>query len=128
MSGKFVITKTPKGFYRFSLLAANHEKVLTSQNYVSLSNCKAGIETIKRNALSPIEDKTLKKKQEKKFPKYEVYFDNAGFYRYRMLAANGQNIAIVEDGYPTKQGCLGGIESISRAAVEAEIDASALKN
>ncbi len=128
MRGKFVITKTPKGFYRFSLLAANHEKVLTSQNYASLSNCKAGIEAIKRNALSHIEDKTLKKKQEKKYPKYEIYFDNAGFYRYRMLAANGQNLAIVEDGYPTKQGCLSGIEAISRAAVEAEINDSALKN
>ena len=127
MSGKFFITKTPKGFYRFSLLAGNHEKVLTSQNYVSLSNCRAGINTIKRNALSHIEDKTLKNAQEKKFPKYEVYFDNAGFYRYRMLAANGQNIAMVEDGYPTKQGCLSGIEAISRAAVEADIDDSSLK-
>jgi len=127
MPGKFVITKTPKGFYRFSLLAANHEKVLTSQNYASLSNCKDGIETIKRNALSPIEDKTLKKKQEKKYPKYEVYFDNAGMYRYRLLAANGQNIAIAEEGYTTKAGCLNGIEAVSRAASDAEIDDAALK-
>jgi uncharacterized protein YegP (UPF0339 family) len=127
MPGKFVITKTPKGFFRFNLLAANHQTVLTSQNYASLGNCKAGIDAIKKNANSEIEDKTLKKPQEKKFPKYEVYFDNAGMYRYRLLAANGQNIAISEDGYSTKQGCLNGIDAISRAAVDAEIDQSSLK-
>lgn len=127
MPGKFVIVKTPKGFFRFSLLAANHQKVLTSQNYATLSNCKAGIEAIKKNAGSEIEDQTLQKPQEKKFPKYQVYFDKAGMYRYRLLASNGQNIAVAEDGYSTKQGCLNGIDAISRAAKDADIDDSELK-
>ena len=121
MAGKFVITKTPKGFFRFNLLAGNHQTVLTSQNYANISNCKAGIDAIKKNALSPVEDQTLQKKAEKKFPKYEVYFDKAGLYRYRLLASNGQNIAMAEDGYSTKQGCLTGIKAISTAAVDAEI-------
>jgi uncharacterized protein YegP (UPF0339 family) len=43
-----------------------------------------------------------------------------------LLASNGQNIAIAEEGYATKQGCLNGIDAISRAAVDAEIDESAL--
>lgn len=63
-----------------------------------------------------------------KYPKYEVYFDSAGQYRYRLLASNGLNVAMAEDGYATKAGCLNGIESISRAAVDAQVDESALQN
>lgn len=95
--------------------------MLTSQNYANLSNCKSGIDAIKKNALSHVEDQTLQKVEEKKFPKYEVYFDKAGLYRYRLLASNGQNIAMAEDGYNSKQGCLNGIKAISTAAVDAEI-------
>ncbi len=126
MPGKFIISKTPKGFFRFNLQAANYQTVLTSQNYASLRNCKDGIEAIKKNATAAVEDQTLQKVEKKKFPKYEVYLDNANQFRYRLLASNGQNIAIAEEGYATKQGCLNGIDAISRAAVDAEIDESAL--
>lgn len=126
MPGKFIISKTPKGFFRFSLQAANYQTILTSQNYSSLRNCKDGIEAIKKNALSQIEDQTLQKPDPKKNPKYEVYLDNANQYRYRLLASNGQNIAIAEEGYATKSGCMNGIEAIGRAAPDAEIDESAL--
>jgi hypothetical protein len=129
MPGRFIITKTPKGFYRFSLQAANYQTVLTSKNYSSLATCREGVETIKKNALSPIEDQTLQKPGPSlKYPKYEVYFDSAGKYRYRLLASNGLNIAMAEDGYSTKAGCLNGIEAISRAAVDAQVDESALLN
>ena len=128
MPGRFIITKTPKGFYRFNLQAANYQTVLTSQNYTTLATCREGCETIKKNAESPIEDQTLKNPgPQLKYPKYEVYFDNSGKYRYRLLASNGLNIAIAEDGYATKTGCLNGIEAISRAAVGADVDESALE-
>jgi hypothetical protein len=129
MPGKFIITKTPKGFYRFSLQAANSRTVLTSMNYATLANCREGVETILRNALSPVEDLTLQNASPiSKFPKYEVYLDNEGKYRYRLLASNGQNIAITEDSYTTKAGCMNGIEAISRAAIDAQVDESALEN
>jgi len=60
----------------------------------------------------------------KKTPKGFFRF---GLYRYRMLASNGQNVAISEDGYASKSGCMNGIKAISRAAEGAEIDESALK-
>ena len=126
MPGKFIISKTPKGFFRFSLQAANYQTVLTSQNYASLRNCKDGIEAIKKNATATVEDQTLQKVEKKKLPKYEVYLDNANQFRYRLLASNGQNIAMAEEGYATKQGCFSGIDAISRATVDAEIDKSAL--
>ncbi len=126
MPGKFIITKTPKGFFRFSLQAANYQTILTSQNYTTLRNCRDGIEAIKKNALSQGEDQTLQKVEKRKFPKYEVYLDNAGQFRYRLLASNGQNIAIAEEGYSTKTGCMNGIDAIGRAAPDAEVDESAL--
>jgi len=127
MPGKFIITKTPKGFYRFSLQAANYQTVLTSKNYSSLATCRDGVETIKKNALAPVEDQTLKNPEALKYPKYEVYFDSAGKYCYRLLASNGLNIAMAEDGYATKSGCMNGIDAISRAAVDATVDESALE-
>jgi uncharacterized protein YegP (UPF0339 family) len=128
MPGKFVITKTPKGFFRFSLLAANYVTVLTSKNYSTLRTCREGIETIKKNAASPISDLTLEKTPPQKFPKYEVYLDSEGLYRFRLLALNGLNVAMTEEGYVAKDSCLHGIESISRAIVDVTIDETALQS
>ncbi len=127
MPGKFILKKTPKGFFRFSLAATNAMTILTSKNYSSRATCIAGIETIKKNSGSEIEDQTLQKTEEKKCPKFEIYFDKANLYRYRMIAANGMNVAISEEGYATKSGCVNGIKAIARAADGADIDDSLLK-
>ncbi|MGD1822101.1 MAG: YegP family protein [Pleomorphochaeta sp.] len=127
MPGKFLIKKTPKGFFRFSLIASNSMTILTSKNYSSRATCLKGIETIKKNASSEVEDQTLKTQVEKKCPKFEIYFDKANLYRYRMIASNGMNVAISEDGYSSKNGCLNGIKAIPRAIENVVIDDSLLK-
>jgi hypothetical protein len=53
-------------------------------------------------------------------PKFEIYQDNAGKYRFRLKAANGEVIAVGE-AYESKDGCKNGIESIKRNAPIAEI-------
>lgn len=55
-------------------------------------------------------------------PKFEVYQDKAGAYRFRLKARNGEIIA-VSDSYTAKAGCLNGIESVKKNAAEAEIQA-----
>ncbi len=127
MLGTFNITKTLKGFFRFSLVAPNHQTILTSQNYTTLKNCRDGIASIQKNATAPIEDNTLQKPVVQKFPKYEIYLDKAGQYRYRLFASNGQNIATPEEGYASKSGVLNGIDAIGRTAPDAVIDESALE-
>lgn len=127
MPGTFFISKTPKGFFRFSLVAANHQTILTSQNYTSLKTCRDGITSIQKNATAPVEDTTLQKPVQQKFPKYEIYLDKAGQYRYRLFASNGQNIATPEDGYASKSGVLNGIDAVGRTAPDAVVDESALK-
>ena len=52
--------------------------------------------------------------------KFEVYKDNAGEFRFRLKASNGQIIATGE-GYKSKAGVLNGIASIKRNAADAAI-------
>jgi hypothetical protein len=54
-------------------------------------------------------------------PKFEMYEDAAGEYRFRLKAANGEVIGVSE-GYKTMTGCRGGIDSVKRNAVTAEIE------
>ena len=54
-------------------------------------------------------------------PKFEVYKDKMGDYRFKLTAANGEIIAISE-GYKTRQGCLKGIASVQRNAGKAKIE------
>ena len=53
-------------------------------------------------------------------PKFEVYKDKRGEFRFRLKAANGETIATGE-GYTSKAGCLKGIESIKKNAPIAEV-------
>ncbi len=45
--------------------------------------------------------------------KFEVYKDKAGEYRFRLKAANGQNI-LASEGYSQKASCMNGIESVQK--------------
>jgi len=48
-------------------------------------------------------------------PKFEVYKDAAGKFRFRLVAPNGQTIAVGE-AYESKASCKNGIESIKKNA------------
>ena len=45
--------------------------------------------------------------------KFEIYNDNSGEFRFRLVASNGQNI-LASEGYKAKPGCLNGIESVRK--------------
>lgn len=53
-------------------------------------------------------------------PKFEWYKDKAGKFRFRLLAPNGEKIAVGE-AYSSKDGCLNGIESVKKNAPIAKI-------
>ena len=55
-----------------------------------------------------------------KNPKFEVYKDKAGEFRFRLRAANGE-IILTGESYKAKAGCLKGIESIRRNAAESPV-------
>lgn len=119
MAGKFIITKAKNGEFTFNLKASNGEVVMTaSETYTSLSACENGINSVKKNALSHVEDQT--RGESATNPKYELYQDKAGEFRFRLKAANGQNIGKSE-GYKAKASAKKGIASIGRNAPDAAV-------
>lgn len=119
--GKFVIKSTKSGGYVFNLKAGNGEVIATSEIYNSLDACKNGIQSVKNNAPeAALEDQTVEGFTTEKNPKFEMYTDKAGEFRFRLKAKNGQIIATGE-GYKAKSGCKNGIESIRKNAPEADV-------
>ncbi|MBQ5607753.1 MAG: DUF1508 domain-containing protein [Oscillospiraceae bacterium] len=53
-------------------------------------------------------------------PKFELYEDRGGGFRFRLKARNGEIIGVSE-GYTSKASCLSVIESVKKNAAEAEI-------
>jgi len=53
-------------------------------------------------------------------PKFEIYKDAAGKFRWRLKAPNGEIIAMSE-AYESKDGCKNGINSVQTNAPKAEI-------
>ncbi|MFY0643949.1 MAG: YegP family protein [Bacteroidia bacterium] len=63
-----------------------------------------------------------------KNPKFEVYKDKRGEYRFRLNAKNGQAI-LASEGYSSKQGCLNGINSVkTNSQDDARFDKLTAKN
>ncbi len=118
--GKFVVRETATGV-KFDLKAGNGEVIATSEVYSSKAACLKGIESVKNNCVGEIEDQTVEPIVEVKHPKFEMYQDKAGEYRFRLKAKNGEIIATSE-GYSSKSGCENGIASVKKNAPEAEIE------
>jgi hypothetical protein len=121
--GQFVYYKTAKGNYNYRLKASNKETIAVSggAGYASLANCKAGIESVRKNANSPIEDQTLKDYESITNPKFEIFLDKASKFRYRLRARNGELICTSEDGYASKDSCKKGIASLAKWAADADV-------
>jgi len=54
-------------------------------------------------------------------PRFELYTDGAGEWRWRLVATNEEIIATSGEGYVSKQGAKRGIESVKRAVPNAEV-------
>ena len=119
--GKFVIVDAKNGV-KFNLKAGNGEIIAHSEVYSSLGSCKKGIASVIKNApVAPVEDQTKEGYETLKNPKFEVYTDKKGEFRFRLRARNGQNIAASE-GYTTMKACQNGIESVRKNAAEGNVE------
>ena len=118
--GKFILKQTKTG-YKFDLKATNGQVIATSEIYTTEAACKNGIESVRKNAaVANLEDQTVENYEVAKHPKFEIYADKAGEFRFRLKARNGEIIATSE-GYSSKAACENGIESVKKNAPEAEI-------
>ena len=118
--GSFVIRRTNTGF-KFDLKAGNGEVIATSEVYTSEDSCRKGIASVQKNApVAAVEDQTKPDFATQKHPKFEVYTDKSGQFRFRLKATNGQIIAVSED-YKAMASCMNGIESVQKNAPGAKI-------
>ena len=119
--GKFVI-KAAKTGVMFNLKASNGEIIATSEVYTTKSACKKGIASVTKNApVAGVEDQTQEGFEKVKHPKFEIYNDKAGEFRFRLKAKNGEIIAASEN-YKSMKSCLNGIESVKKNAAEGNIE------
>jgi uncharacterized protein YegP (UPF0339 family) len=118
--GKFVLKETKTGF-TFNLKANNGQIIAVSETYTTVAACKNGIASVKKNApIAAVEDQTVEGYKVEKNPKFEIYTDKKGEFRFRLKATNGQIIAVGE-GYKALDSCKNGIASVAKNAPEAEI-------
>ena len=118
--GKFVIRKVASGI-KFDLKATNGQVIATSEVYTTEAACRNGIESVMKNApIANVEDQTVENFETVTHPKFEMYEDKAGEFRFRLKARNGEIIATSE-GYKTKASCENGIDSVKKNAPEAEV-------
>ena len=118
---KFVIRNVASGI-KFDLKATNGQVIATSEVYETKVACVNGIESVRKNApVAAFEDQTAEGFEVATNPKFEMYQDKAGGYRFRLKARNGQIVAISE-GYTTKAACENGIESVRKNAPEAQTE------
>ena len=118
--GKFVIRTVNTGI-KFDLKATNGQVILTSEVYTTKAACQNGVQSIMKNApTANVEDQTVEGFETMSHPKFEMYQDKAGEYRFRLKARNGEIIGVSE-GYTTKANCVNGVESVKKNAEDAEI-------
>ncbi len=116
--GKFVIRQTNTG-YKFDLKAGNGEVIATSEVYSTVAACRKGTQSVSRIA-ADANFADLTQEQTALHPKFELYQDKSGQFRFRLKARNGEIVATSE-AYTTKAACENGIASVRKNAPEAPV-------
>ena len=96
--------------------------IAASQVYKTKATAKKGIASVMANApVAKIEDQTEKDFAKVSNPKFEVYKDKKGEFRFRLKAKNGQIIAVGE-GYTKLDSAKKGIASVQKNAKDGKIE------
>lgn len=115
--GKFLVYVDKKGEYRFTLKASNGEPIGLSEGYSSKAACLNGVEAVRKHSAKA----EIVNEGEGKCPKFEVYKDKAGEFRFRLIASNGEPI-LASEGYSVKASAIGGCEAVIRYSADAVLE------
>ncbi len=110
MNAKYQVYKDAAGKFRFRLRAENSKIVAVSEAYDQHAGCLNGVKSVQTNCGAQIEDLTTEGARITN-PKYQVFYDKACGFRFRLNAKNGEIIAQSE-GYKSKESCMNGIEAV----------------
>lgn len=119
LPGTFKIKTTPSG-YRFNFVASNGEVLSVSELYSTLESCLNGIKSVQANLEAEIENQTETDYTSIRYPKYEVYVDKFGEYRFRLKARNGA-IIVVSSGFREMSACINTINKMKEAMPSSDV-------
>lgn len=119
-TGKYTIQRQRRG-YCFILRTPSGEVLAISELYSRIDSCLNGIESVRKNSTGEIEDQTQDSVNRVPSPKFELYLDKAGEYRFRLKAKNGE-IIVVSEGYKNKKACLDAIEAVKKNATSEYVE------
>ncbi|HEX9731899.1 MAG TPA: YegP family protein [Thermoanaerobaculia bacterium] len=107
MPGKYELKKTASGQYMFNLKAANHQVILTSEQYRAKDSAFVGIAAVRKN--SPLDER------------YHRKVASDGQHYFVLWAANNKVIGKSEL-YKTKAAMENGVASVKKNGPTAPID------
>ncbi len=121
----FEIFEDKAGQWRWRLRASNGELVAVSEEgFASKAGVVKTLDVVRRNvaeAEDHAEAETAEDGSEVKGGKgFEIYEDNAGKWRWRLRASNGELVAVSEQGFASKSGVVKALDVVRRNAAEAE--------
>jgi len=114
---QFEKNESESGSFSFSLKAKNGEKIARSGNYATEQGRDGGIDSVQRIAAEAQVEDTTTGFEGHTNPKFQIYKDNAGEFRFRLFAQNGENI-LASEGYAQKSGAKSAIDSVKNNAVK----------
>ena len=117
---RFVLKKVNTGI-KFDLYAGNGQDIVSSEVYSSRAAVLRGVESVRTNAPKAHFADLTQEEAPLPNPKFELYRDKSGQFRFRLRSRNGKIIA-VSDGYSTKSGALSGLESVRKNAADAALE------
>ncbi|MBP3385366.1 MAG: DUF1508 domain-containing protein [Candidatus Methanomethylophilaceae archaeon] len=117
---KFVVKKTKNDGYMFTLHDDEGEVLGRSQVYRSIMSAENGIQSVKKNLSSDILNLVSEEHEPVKNPRWEIYKDTAGEFRFRLRASNGE-IVLSSNAYPHEVLCMDGISRARGCAENARM-------
>lgn len=111
MSPKFQVYKDSAEKIRFRVLSNNNQVVAFGEACENHEVCLKGIAEVQKNCNVALEDLTVEDCPVIPNPKFEVYTDVTGLFRFRLKDAEGRTI-VQGEGCGSKEGCLDGIEVV----------------
>ena len=121
----FEIFEDASGEWRWRLVASNGEPVaMSEQGFSTKAGVVKTLDVVRRNvaeAADHAEAQVAEDGSEVKGGKgFEIYEDASGGWRWRLRAANGELVAISEQGFSSKSGVVKGLDVVRRNAAAAE--------
>jgi large subunit ribosomal protein L21 len=120
----FEIFEDKSGQWRWRLRAANGELVaMSEQGFSSKASVVRTLGVVRKNVAAAEDhvELTADEAAEGKTAKgFEIFEDKSGQWRWRLRAANGELVAIPEQGFASKAGVVKALEVVRRNVAEAE--------